>query len=93
MMELLQRYKFEGLFAGHVHHFWFNQVANCNCYLLPATSFVRQDYSEMFRVGPAAELGRNDAPKLGYFLIHVYEDHHDFEMVRSFGRRIRSIRC
>ncbi|MFT5111990.1 MAG: putative phosphodiesterase [Parasphingorhabdus sp.] len=88
MLNILSRYEFEGLFAGHVHHFWYNQIEDCQCYLLPATSFVRQDYSEMFRVGPADELGRNDAPKLGYFLVHVYPDRHDFEMVRSFGAEV-----
>ncbi|MEM7293258.1 MAG: metallophosphoesterase [Pseudomonadota bacterium] len=92
LLGLLEQYRIEGLFAGHVHHFWYNKHAQCDCYLLPATSFARQDYSEMFRVSPAPELGRNDAPKLGFFLIHVYADRHDFEMVRSFGaQRVESL--
>lgn len=85
LLKLIERHRVEALFAGHVHHFWYNRFAGCDCYLLPSTAFVRQDYSEMFRVSPAAEYGRNDTGKLGYFLVHVYEDGHDFEMVRSFG--------
>lgn len=66
----------EGLFAGHVHNFWYLNEGATRHYLLPSTSFVRQDYSEMFKAPPAleeTEAGRNDAAKLGYFLVHVHE--------------------
>lgn len=85
LLNLLKLYRVEALFAGHVHHFWYNRYLDCDCYLLPSTAFVRQDYAEMFHIGPGPEFGRNDAPKLGYILVHVYEDRHDFEMVRCYG--------
>nr|MBX2885926.1 metallophosphoesterase [Granulosicoccus sp.] len=85
LLSLIDEYAVEALFAGHVHHFWYNRYRQCDCYLLPSTCFTRQDYSEMFRIGPAQEHGRNDADKLGYLLVHVFEDHQQIEMVRSYG--------
>ncbi len=85
LLDLIEKYNIEALFAGHVHHFWYNQVGDCQCYLLPSTAFTRQDYSEMFRVEPSLEFGRNDSAKLGYLLVHVHENGHFIEMVRCYG--------
>ncbi len=85
LISLLEKHDVEALFAGHVHHFWYNRVGDCQCYLLPSTAFTRQDYTEMFRVGPASEFGRNDEAKLGYLLVHVHERGHLVEMVRCYG--------
>ncbi|MFV0437256.1 MAG: metallophosphoesterase family protein [Desulfopila sp.] len=78
----------EGLFAGHVHNFWYLRHAGTHHYLLPSTAFVRQDYSEMFKAPPAleeSEAGRNDAPKLGYFIVNVHRHGHVCRMVRTYG--------
>jgi len=90
MLGLLREHCVEALFIGHVHNFWFYRYANTDCYLLPSTAFVRQDYSEMYRVVPTtdAEFGRNDKPKLGYFLVHVHEGGHICEPVRTYGAAI-----
>jgi predicted phosphodiesterase len=85
MLDLMAKHQVEAMFAGHVHHFWYNRSGATRCYLLPSTAFTRQDYSEMFRVSPSTENGRNDAEKLGYLIMHVYERGHAMEMVRSFG--------
>ena len=87
LLGLIDQYQVEALFAGHVHQFWYNQVGDCQCYLLPSTAFTRQDYSEMFRAQPEAnsEFGRNDKAKLGYLLVHVHEKGHFIEMVRCYG--------
>ena len=88
LLNLLERYEVEALFAGHVHNFWFNRYANTDCYLLPSTAFVRQDYSEMYRVPPAEgdEHGRNEDAKLGYFKVNVYEHGHVCHIVRTYGQ-------
>ena len=88
LLGLLEAYGVEALFAGHIHNFWYHRHGATDCYLLPSTAFVRQDYSEMFRAPPppGAEAGRNDAPKLGYFLVHVHEHGHTCEIVRTYGR-------
>ncbi len=78
ILNLIETYRVEALFAGHVHHFWYHRFASTDCYLLPSTSFTRQDYSEMFRRPPTSGMhdGRNDTDKLGYFVVLVYEQGH-----------------
>ena len=90
MLNLLEKYEIEALFIGHVHNFWYNRYAKTDCYLLPSTAFVRQDYSEMFRIqpGPEDQAGRNDKAKLGYFVVHVYEQGHLCDIVRTYGRTL-----
>ncbi|MGI9334045.1 MAG: metallophosphoesterase family protein, partial [Gammaproteobacteria bacterium] len=87
LLAALERYEVEALFAGHVHNFWYHRYRGTDCYLLPSTAFVRQDYAEMFRCAPAPEMegGRNDAAKLGYFVVHVHERGHLCEIVRTYG--------
>ncbi len=87
LLDLIETHGVEALIAGHVHNFWYNKYADTDCYLLPSTAFVRQDYSEMYRAqpGPDDEAGRNDRPKLGYAVIHVYENGHTIEFVRTYG--------
>ncbi|WP_282607770.1 metallophosphoesterase [Pelagibius sp. Alg239-R121] len=90
MLNLLKQYDIEALFIGHVHNFWYNRYANTDCYLLPSTAFVRQDYSEMFRIkpGPDDQAGRNDKAKLGYFVVRVYEGGHLCDVIRTYGKTL-----
>jgi 3',5'-cyclic AMP phosphodiesterase CpdA len=90
MLNLLVENDVEALYIGHVHNFWYNRHGPTDCYLLPSTSFVRQDYSEMYRAQPLpdAQAGRNDKPKLGYFIVHVYEKGHVIEIVRTYGATV-----
>jgi len=88
VLRLLERYDVEGLFGGHVHNFWYLRHRHTDCYLLPSTSFVRQDYSAMLKAPPPSvlEAGRNDAAKLGYFIVHVYKSGHACHFIRTYGR-------
>lgn len=90
LLGLLEKHNVEALLAGHVHNFWFNRYANTDCYLLASTSFVRQDYSELYhaRPGPDDEAGRNDRPKLGYAIMHIFDHGHTIEFVRTFGEEL-----
>ena len=85
LLRLVERYRPEAMFCGHVHNFWYNRHAETDCYILPSTAFVRQDYSELARVEPGDERGRNDVPKLGFFLVKVYERGHVCHMERTYG--------
>jgi 3',5'-cyclic AMP phosphodiesterase CpdA len=87
ILELIERHRIEALFCGHVHHYWYNRYAQTDCYLLPSTSFTRQDYSEMFRAAPtdAMQDGRNDAAKVGYFIVNVHEHGHVCHLRRTDG--------
>jgi len=87
LLGLLQQHEVEALFIGHVHNFWYFRHGVTDCYLLPSTAFVRLDYSEMQRIAPdpATEHGRNDTPKLGFFIVHVHAGGHVCEIVRTHG--------
>ena len=73
----------EAIFCGHVHRFFWNPIDNTDLYVVPATSFVRPGYSELGRVGPGGEFGRDDQDKLGIAFVHVTEDGHRVEWVRT----------
>ena len=85
LLGLIETYRPEALFAGHVHNFWYDRIGSCQMYLLPATSFMRHDYTELFRVAPGQEFGRNDTGKFGYFLVDVYQHGHVAHFVRTGG--------
>jgi len=59
------------IFSGHVHHFFYNRFKGVHLYCLPATSFIRQDYAELFPVSPAPEFGRDDTGKFGITIVDV----------------------
>jgi hypothetical protein len=88
LLGLMRSSGVEAFFAGHVHNFWYDRVGSCEMYLLPATSFMRHDYAEFFRVAPEAEFGRDDAGKFGYFLVDVHERGHVAHFVSSGGRSL-----
>jgi 3',5'-cyclic AMP phosphodiesterase CpdA len=85
LCDLLVRHRVEALFAGHVHNFFYNRYGTTDCYILPSPTNLRQDYAELFRIEPADEYGRNDTPKLGFFLVDVYRDKHVIRFVRTNG--------
>lgn len=87
LLGLMEKHRIEAMFAGHVHNFWYHRHDATQCWLLPSTAFVRQDYSEMYRASPPPEFeaGRNDWNKLGYFIVHVHENGHLCEIVRTYG--------
>ena len=88
LLELLRRHNVETFFAGHVHQFGYKRYHETQIYNLFSTCFVRQDFSEMFRVEPADEFGRNDSAKLGYCVVDVYSEGLKVNIYRSFGETL-----
>jgi hypothetical protein len=89
LLGLVETYRPEAMFCGHVHNFFYNRHGATECYVLPSTAFVRNDYSELHRVEPDdPEHGRNDLPKLGYFLVKIHERGHVCHMVRTHGATV-----
>jgi len=85
LLGLFARHTVEAVFAGHVHNLWYHLHGDTDVYLLPSTSFVRLDYSELCRIEPGPEGGRNDAPKLGFFQVDVHENGHVAYVMRTSG--------
>lgn len=86
LLDLVVEHGVEGVFAGHVHNFFYNRLHDGHHYVAPSLAFVRQDYSELFRIAPEVEqeYGRNDTGKLGFFLVEVYPDRHVARIVRDY---------
>jgi 3',5'-cyclic AMP phosphodiesterase CpdA len=88
LLDLTKKSKIEAVFAGHVHNFFYNRHGKTDFYNLPSVTFFRHDYSELYRVGPTKEYGRNDEGKLGYFFVKVYKSGHVSHAVRTYGAAI-----
>lgn len=85
---LVEQHAIEAVFSGHVHQFFYNRIGNSRLYCLLATSFVRQDYSEMYAIEPPKEYGRNDTGKFGFALVDVYAKGHRVRVVPTDGNQL-----
>ena len=85
LINLIETYKPEALFAAHVHNFWYDVIGETEYYIVPSTCFVRHDYSEMYRIDGGSQQGRNDSAKLGHITLEVYEKGHVAHYHRSFA--------
>jgi predicted phosphodiesterase len=85
LLGLIETYKPEAVFCGHVHNFWYNRHGASDCYILPSTAFVRQDYSELARVAPVDGSGRDEKEKLGFFVVRIHERGHVCHVERTYG--------
>lgn len=88
LLDLVQTCGVEAVFSGHVHQFFFNRLGDTRLYCLPPTSFTRQDYSELYEIGPAAEFGRNDTGKFSYALVDVLPSGHRLRVIPTEGRTL-----
>ena len=85
LLGLVERYNIEALFSGHVHQFFYNRLGGCRLFCFLPTSFVRQDYAEMYAIEPPKEYGRNDTGKFGYAVVDVFETGHEIRIVPTDG--------
>jgi hypothetical protein len=92
LLELVKRYSIEAVFSGHVHHFFYNRHHASQLYVLPPTSFIRQDYSELFPIEPASEYGRDDVGKYGVTFVDVLEAGHTVRVVPTEGAELEESR-
>jgi len=87
LLAQMKRPHVEGVFAGHVHNFWYDRTGNAEFYMLPSTAFLRHDFTEFYKVSPGYEFGRGDVEKFGYFVVDVFETGHVAYSVRTMGRQ------
>lgn len=74
LLNLLKEHQVDCVFSGHVHHYFYNRYHVTDLYVLPPTSFTRQDYAELYRIDPCSEYGRNDIGKFCITLVDVSGD-------------------
>ena len=85
LLELLVQYRAERLFAGHVHFAFCDRLGPVRYAIAPSTSFTRPGFGHLFSSAPAPEQGRDDTPKLGFYLCRVCEDRSDLHLIRTEG--------
>jgi predicted phosphodiesterase len=85
LLDLIEDHKVEAFFAGHVHQFFYKRYCETDIYNLLSTCNLRQDFANLFRVEAPEEYGRNDAAKLGYCIVDVYEEGYVARIHRSYG--------
>lgn len=88
LIRLIKRHKPEALFAAHVHNFWYDVLGETETYVLPSTCFVRQDYSEMYRIDGGAQYGRDDGAKLGFAMLDIYDTGHVVHYQRTYSAKL-----
>jgi hypothetical protein len=90
LLEIFRDCRVPIVLSGHVHNFWYNTFAETKLLVVPSTSFVRQDYSEMYSCPSPLEGGRDDINKLGFFRIEIDEDNVSWRFYRTFGGEDRT---
>ncbi len=83
LIDLLEHYKAEGYYSGHVHNYFYNYLNGMHQFVLPSTGIIRTDYMEFFRTPPTREMGSFDPAKLGFFWVEVYPDRHVPYLIRA----------
>ena len=90
LLECAAEFGVEAIFSGHVHHFFYNRYKEVKLYCLPATSFIRQDYAEMFQIGPTKDFGRDDPNKYMVCMVDVLKYGHRLRFIPTEGREVVS---
>lgn len=90
LVEQMKRPGVEGVFAGHVHNFWYDRTGQAEFYMLPSTAFLRHDFTEFYKVAPGFEFGRGDVEKFGYFIVDVFDKGHVAYAIRTMGQQLRA---
>jgi len=83
LIELIEPYRIEGYYTGHVHNFFYNNLDGMHQFVLPSTSIIRHDYQEFFMATPTREMGRFDPAKTGFFWVDVYPERHVPYLIRA----------
>ena len=85
LLQLLSLHRVERLFAGHVHFAFCDRLGSLQYTIVPSTSFTRPGFGHLFTSAPAPEQGRDDAPKLGFYLCRVFDKRSDLHLIRTAG--------
>lgn len=78
------------VFSAHTHFQFRNRWGNAEFHVLPSPSFTRPGFAEAFSSAPPPERGRDDRPKLGFYLVRVRGREPTFHFVRTGGRTERT---
>jgi predicted phosphodiesterase len=82
---LFKQHDVRVVFTGHSHWQFFNRAENTRLFVTPSTSFTRPGFSEIFSSSAPPDQGRDDAAKLGFFLVRGHDDGLRVHRIRTDG--------
>lgn len=85
LINLIRQYQVELAFSGHSHFAFFNRIGPTRYYNVVSTSFTRPGFSHLFAAAPPPDQGRDDAPKLGFYLIRGDRAGTSVHFIRTYG--------
>lgn len=85
LLGLVRAHPVQMVFAGHSHFAFFNRIDGARSYVVPSTAFTRPGFCEVFSSAPPPERGRDDAKKLGFFVVRVRDGVANVHFVRTGG--------
>ena len=71
LLECVRTNAVDWLFCAHSHFAFFNRVGPTRMAVVPSPAFTRPGFAELFSASPPPERGRDDRPKLGFYLVSV----------------------
>ena len=83
LLNLLAAHQVAWLFAAHVHFAFCDPTGDLSYRTVPSTSFVRPGFSHLFSSAPPPEQGRDDQPKLGFYLCRLRHNRLDIHLIRT----------
>jgi len=86
LMRLIRRYRFESVFAGHVHYRFFDRIGRTRYATLGSPSFTRPGFGHLFASAAPPERGRDDRAKLGFALLRIHRRGSSLHWIRTEAR-------
>lgn len=86
LLNLVEQYKVEALFAGHVHFGFFDHAKDTRFFVATSPAFSRPGFPHAFTAPPPPQRGREDTAKLGIYLARVLKDRTDVHLIRTNGK-------
>lgn len=85
LLGLMAQYEVDLVFAAHVHFAFYTRWGPTRYFVVPSVSFTRPGFGELFASAPPPEQGRDDAPKLGFYLVRIQEEDARLHFIRTGG--------
>ncbi len=86
LLETVAEHEVDWWFAGHSHFHFYNRFESTDLIVVPSPSFTRPGFGELFSSCPPPERGRDDRPKLRFYLVRLVKNELQPLFVRTGGK-------
>lgn len=85
LLDMIDTFGVEWVFSGHVHFSFFDRRRETRYLTVLSPAFTRPGFPHLFTASAPAERGRDDAAKLGFYLMRVTEAGLERHLIRTSG--------